>query len=130
MGALWVGIDVSKLRLDVAFRPSGEKLACDNDASGIKKLTKMLAARSPQLVVMEATGGHEYAAAVCLSKAGLPVAVANPRQVRAFARAKGKLAKTDPMPRARKASARSMPFSAVSPLPWKNTTTLASLGCV
>src|SRR6476646_11813847 len=53
--------------------------------------------KSPRLIVMEATGGHEYAAAVILSKAGLPVAIANPRQVRAFARAKGKLAKTDPI---------------------------------
>lgn len=97
MGELWVGIDVSKLRLDIAIRPTGEKLVYDNDTAGIGKLAKMLAARSPQLIVMEATGGHEYAAAVILTKAGLPVAVANPRQVRAFARAKGKLAKTDPI---------------------------------
>src|SRR5438270_11740749 len=95
MGELWVGIDVSKRRLDVAIRPDGGTLICDNDPAAIKKLAGMLALKSPRLIVMEATGGHEYAAAVILSKAGLPVAIANPRQVRAFARAKGKLAKTD-----------------------------------
>ena len=97
MGELWVGIDVSKRRLDVAIRPDGGTLICDNDTAAIKKLAGMLALKSPRLIVMEATGGHEYAAAVILSKAGLPVAIANPRQVRAFARAKGKLAKTDPI---------------------------------
>src|SRR6476660_4048166 len=97
MGELWVGIDVSKRRLDVAIRPDGGTVICDNDTAAIKKLAGMLALKSPRLIVMEATGGHEYAAAVILSKAGLPVAIANPRQVRAFARAKGKLAKTDPI---------------------------------
>jgi transposase len=97
MGELWVGIDVSKRRLDVAIRPDGKMLICDNDAAAIKELARMLALQSPRLIVMEATGGHEYAAAVILTKAGLPVAVANPRQVRAFARAKGRLAKTDPI---------------------------------
>ncbi len=58
----------------------------------------MLASKvAARLIVMEATGGHEHAAAVILSQAGLPVAIANPRQVRAFAVAKGKLAKTDPI---------------------------------
>src|SRR4029077_16340720 len=80
MGELWVGIDVSKRRLDVAIRPDGGTLICDNDTAAIKKLAGMLALKSPRLIVMEATGGHEYAAAVILSKAGLPVAIANPRQ--------------------------------------------------
>jgi transposase len=97
MGAVWVGIDVSKRCLDVAVRPAGETLSIDNDDAGIKKLVKMLAKWSPQLIVLEATGGHEYAAAYALMKAGLPVAVVNPRQVRDFARAVGKLAKTDPI---------------------------------
>jgi len=97
MGAIWVGIDVSKRCLDVAVRPTGETFSIDNDDTGIKNLTKTLAKRSPQLIVLEATGGHEYAAAYALMKAGLPVAVVNPRQVRDFARAVGKLAKTDPI---------------------------------
>ena len=97
MGAIWVGVDVSKQRLDVAIRPAGETWTISNDDAGIKTLVKVLAERSPQLIVMEATGGHEYAAAYSLMKAGLPVAVVNPRQVRDFARAVGKLAKTDPI---------------------------------
>ena len=95
MGAIWVGIDVSKQRLDVAIRPAGETLTVDNDEAGIKALSKELRKWSPQLIVLEATGGHEYASAYSLTKAGLPVAVVNPRQVRDFARAVGKLAKTD-----------------------------------
>ncbi len=97
MGAIWVGVDVSKQRLDVAIRPAGEVLTIGNDEAGIKALTKVLKEWSPQLIVLEATGGHEYAAAYCLMKAGLAVAVVNPRQVRDFARAVGKLAKTDPI---------------------------------
>src|SRR3982751_4472215 len=91
----WVGIDVCKRRLDVAIRPSGERLSFANDETGVKQLTQLLRTLSPQLIVLEATGGHEYAAAYALMKAGLPVAVVNPRQVRSFARAVGKLAKTD-----------------------------------
>ena len=97
MGAIWIGTDVSKRRLDVAIRPGGETFNVDNDETGIRNLVKMLAKRSPQRIVLEATGGHEYAAAYALMKAGLPVAVVNPRQVRDFARAVGKRAKTDPI---------------------------------
>ena len=97
MSAVWVGVDVSKQRLDVAVRPSGEVLTINNDDAGIKKFLKLMTKRSPQLIVMEATGGHEYACAYSLMKAGFPVAVVNPRQVRDFARAVGKLAKTDPL---------------------------------
>ncbi len=94
MGAIWVGIDVSKRCLDVAIRPAGETLSIDNDDAGIKKLVKTLTKWSPQLIVLEATGGHEYAAAYALMKGGLPVAVVNPRQVRDFARAVGKASST------------------------------------
>ena len=97
MSALWVGVDVSKQRLDIAVRPTGELLTIDNDETGITKLIKLIAKWSPQLIVMEATGGHEYACAYNLMKAGFSVAVVNPRQVRAFARAVGRLAKTDPL---------------------------------
>ena len=97
MNTTWVGIDVSKQRLDIAVRPTGEVLSVNNDEVGSKKLTRLIGKLSPQLIVMEATGGYEYAAAYSLMKAGLTVAVVNPRQVRDFARAVGKLAKTDPI---------------------------------
>jgi transposase len=97
MDAIWVGIDVSKQSLDVAIRPTGERFSVNNDDAGIKRLTRVLRKQPPQLIVLEATGGYEHATAYELSKAGLPVAVINPRQVRDFARAVGKLAKTDPI---------------------------------
>ena len=97
MGTIWVGIDVCKQRLDVAIRPIGEVLSVANDQGGVKRLIKVLRKWSPQLIVLEATGGHEYVAASSLMNAGLAVAVVNPRQVRSFARAIGKLAKTDPI---------------------------------
>src|SRR4051812_31116305 len=93
----WVGIDVCKRSLDVALRPTGELLSFPNDEAGVKQVTRDLRKLSPQLIVLEATGGHEYAVAYALMKAGLRVAVVNPRQVRSFARAIGKLAKTDPI---------------------------------
>src|SRR3954454_21959120 len=91
----FVGIDVSKHRLDVHARPSGESFATDYDDEGVAGLVERLAALAPALVVLEATGGLEVRLAAALAAAGLPVAVVNPRQVRAFARAAGRLAKTD-----------------------------------
>ena len=91
----FVGIDVSKRRLDVHARPSGEGFAVDCDDEGVAGLVGRLAALAPALVVLEATGGLEVRLAAALAAAGLPVAVVNPRQVRAFARAAGRLAKTD-----------------------------------
>ncbi len=88
-----VGIDVSKAALDVAVLPSGEVLQFTNDANGIEELAKKLAA--VDLVVMEATGGYETAVATALVAAGLRVAVVNPRQIRDFAKATGRLAKND-----------------------------------
>jgi transposase len=89
----FVGIDVSKRRLDVHLRPSGERFGLDYDDEGVAGLVERLAALAPALVVLEATGGPEVRLAAAL--AGLPVAVVNPRQVRAFARAAGRLAKAD-----------------------------------
>jgi transposase len=91
----FVGIDVSKHRLDVHARPSGESFATDYDDEGVAGLVERLAALAPALGVLEATGGLEVRLAAALAAAGLPVAVVNPRQVRAFARATGRLAKTD-----------------------------------
>ena len=92
-----VGIDVAKAHLDIAVRPSGEQWVVANDDAGIEALRGRLVALrpTPALVVLEATGGREIAVAAALAAAGLPVAVVNPRQVRAFARAIGQLAKTD-----------------------------------
>ncbi len=91
--SVYVGIDVSKAELEVAV--GGEAWTIPNDESGIETLLERLSERTPELVVLEATGGYETAAVASLAEAGLPVVVANPRQVRDFARATGKLAKTD-----------------------------------
>lgn len=90
-----VGIDVSKAMLDVAVLPSGEGLQFTNDANGIEELGKKLNCEAVGLVVMEATGGYETAVASALVATGLRVAVVNPRQIRDFARASGRLAKND-----------------------------------
>jgi transposase len=90
-----MGIDVSKAALDVAVLPSGEVLQFANDANGIDDLTKTLKSAAVDLVVMEATGGYETAVATALVGAGLRVAVVNPRQIRDFAKASGRLAKND-----------------------------------
>lgn len=93
--AVYVGLDVAKATLDVAVRPSGETWNVTNDEPGIATLVERLQAESPRLIVCEATGGFERAAVAAVAAAGLPVVVANPRQVRDFARATGQLAKTD-----------------------------------
>jgi transposase len=95
MEASWVGIDVSKSRLDVAVLPAGAAWGVENNEEGIRVLVKRVLALEPALVVMEATGGLEYPVAAALGLAKVPVAVVNPRQVRDFAKAMGKLAKTD-----------------------------------
>jgi transposase len=87
------GIDVSKETLDVALLPGAESLQFGNNEGGIDELTKRL--KAMDLVVMEATGGYETAVATALVAAGIRVAVVNPRQVRDFAKATGRLAKTD-----------------------------------
>lgn len=90
-----VGIDVSKEQLDVFFHPGGERLALANEPQGHRELRKRLSGERPRLVVLEATGGYEVPLVAALAGAGLPVVVANPRQVRDYARATGRLAKTD-----------------------------------
>ena len=92
---LFVGIDVSKDRLDVAVRPTGEAWQVSHDSRGISGLVERLGELAPQLVVLEATGGMEMALAGELAASKLAIAVVNPRHVRDFARAAGKLAKTD-----------------------------------
>jgi len=95
MDATYIGIDVSKDRLDVHVLPSGDAFAVARDGKGINELANRLVGMKVKAVVVEATGGFETVVAAGLSGAGLPVIVVNPAQVRAFARALGKRAKTD-----------------------------------
>ena len=92
---VFVGIDVAKDRLDVHLRPSAEAFAVARDGPGLAALAERLTAAGPSLVVLEATGGFEVTVAAALAAAKLPLAVVNPRQIRDFARATGRLAKTD-----------------------------------
>lgn len=92
---MFVGIDVSKDRLDVHLRPAGESFAVPRDGDGLERLAARLSTLGPALVVLEATGGFEITVAAALAGVGLPLAVVNPAQIRAFARAIGRLAKTD-----------------------------------
>lgn len=95
VSSIFVGIDVSKERLDVAVRPSGESESVSNDKAGIEALVKRLGESRPTLIVLEATGGLERDLTRALTSAELAVVVINPRQVRDFAKATGQLAKTD-----------------------------------
>jgi transposase len=92
---IFVGIDVSKDRLDVHVRPSGQSFSIARDGKGLDQLCIDLTALPAALIVLEATGGFEVTVAAALGGAGLPLAVVNPRQIRDFARATGQLAKTD-----------------------------------
>lgn len=93
--ARFVGIDVSKAYLDIHVRPTGEIFRLSHDEPGLATLIERVRPLAPTVVVLEATGGYEVTVAAALAGAGLPVAVVNPRQIRAFARATGQLAKTD-----------------------------------
>lgn len=97
MDSITVGIDVSKDRLDIAVRPSGEVFAIERNPAGLEQLTLRLGALSPNLVALEASGGFETVVAAALAAAQLPVVVVNPAQIRAFAKAIGQRAKTDPI---------------------------------
>ena len=91
----FVGIDVAKARVDVAVRPGGDGWSVVYDEAGVSGLVDRLQALGPTAVVLEATGGLEVPLASALATAGLPVVVVNPRQVRDYAKATGRLAKTD-----------------------------------
>jgi len=83
------GIDVSKDRLDVAVRPSGERFVVARTGAGLDELVARLKVLKPNPIVLEATGGFETVVVGALAGAGLAVAVANPAQIRAFAKAIG-----------------------------------------
>jgi transposase len=93
--AVFVGIDVAKDELVVAARPMNESWVAPNDDHGIEQLVARVRRAAPALVVLEATGGYERAVVAALAAAAVPLVVANPRQIRDFARATGQLAKTD-----------------------------------
>jgi transposase len=97
MDAQYVGVDVSKDRLDVHVRPSGEAFVVARDDKGLATLLDRLQAIRPRLIAVEATGGYETVVAAAVGGAGLPLAVVNPAQVRHYAQALGKRAKTDPI---------------------------------
>jgi transposase len=92
---VFVGIDVSKAQLDVALRPTNDCWQVNNEESGIADLVERLRTVQPTLIVLEATGGLEVPVTGALAEAGLPVVVVNPRHARDFAKATGRLAKTD-----------------------------------
>lgn len=97
MDCITVGIDVAKDRLDVAVRPSGELFVAERNGDGVELLVQRLRSLAPSLIALEATGGFETVVAAALGAAGLPFVVVNPAQVRAFAKAVGQRAKTDPI---------------------------------
>jgi transposase len=92
---VFIGVDVSKERLDVAVAPSGESMSFTNSEDGIALLADFLKPKNPELVLFEATGGWEMNAVNHLAAQRLPLVILNPRQVRDFAKATGQLAKTD-----------------------------------
>ena len=97
MDAIVVGIDVSKDKLDIAVLPQGQTFAISRDAKGLDGLIARLKPLAIEAVAVEATGGFEAVVAASLAAEGLPVIVVNPAQVRAFAKALGQRAKTDPI---------------------------------
>lgn len=122
-----VGIDVSKDRLDVAVRPGGEAFFVRRDGNGIAALIERLGPLGPAAIAVEATGGFETVVAAGLAGAGLPVIVVNPAQVRAFANALGKRAKTDPIDAGVIAHFVEATKPAIRPLPDEETQLLADL---
>lgn len=122
-----VGIDVSKDRLDVHALPGGEAFAVARDTSGLEALAERLRPLAPKVVAVEATGGFEMVVAASLAAGGLPVVVVNPAQVRAFAQALGKRAKTDPIDAAVIARFVAATNPEVRPLPDAETRHLSDL---
>jgi transposase len=125
--AIFVGIDISKTRLDIALRPTGSALTVPYDETGMTTVVQRLRTLSPAGIVLEATGGVEMLLSGALATAGLPVAVVNPRQVRDLARATGRLAKTDRLDAQLLAQFAEAVRPACRPLPDASTQQLAAL---
>jgi transposase len=94
---MYVGIDVSKAKLDAHVHPLGEAFTVSQSDDGHAELVRRLKAHDPAVIAIEATGGYERAVVAALAAASLPVVVVNPRQVHNFAKARGENAKTDPL---------------------------------
>jgi len=127
MEAIVVGVDVSKDRLDVHVHPSAESFAVARNAEGLDALIAKVAPLGVHAIAVEATGGFETVVAASLGAAGLPVIVVNPAQVRAFALALGKRAKTDPIDAAVIARFVEATKPEIRPLPDADTRLLADL---
>jgi transposase len=127
MDAVFVGIDVSKDRLDAHALPQGESFVVARNGEGLAQLVARLLNVAPALIAIEATGGFESIVAAALASAGLPVVVVNPAQVRHYAQALGKRAKTDPIDAAVIAGFARATRPAVRPLPDETTRLLADL---
>lgn len=127
MAAVIVGIDVSKEQLDVYVHPDGESFTVARDPEGLEVLVKQLGEVEPGLIALEATGGFETVVAAHLGTAGLPVIIVNPAQVRHYAQALGKRAKTDRIDAAVIARFAEATNPEVRALPDEDTRFLASL---
>ena len=123
---VFVGIDISKAQLDLALRPEGQFSAPNNEA-GFAQVLERLNAVHPTLVVLEATGGLEIPLTGVLAAAGVPVVVVNPRQVRDFAKATGRLAKTDALDAQTLAHFAEVMRPEPRPLPDEQTQALAAI---
>jgi len=123
---VFVGIDVSKAQLDIALRPEG-RFAASNDDAGFAQVIERLRAVPSALVVLEATGGLELPLTGALAAAGVPVVVVNPRHVRDFAKATGKLAKTDALDAQMLAYFAEVMRPGARPLPDEQTQMLAAI---
>lgn len=122
-----VGIDVSKQEVAVAVHPTGETWTSATTPAALETLVERLRSRAPAIVVLEASGGYEVPVVAACSAAALPVAVVNPRQVRAFAQAIGRTAKTDAIDAHVLALFGARVQPAVRPLPDAATQALAAL---
>jgi transposase len=127
MDACYVGVDVSKDRLDAHAHPAGASFSTARKGAGLEELVERLKPLAPALVAVEATGGFETVVAAALASAGLPVVVVNPAQVRHFAQALGKRAKTDPIDAAVIARFAEATKPQPRPLPDETTQLLADL---
>jgi len=127
MDATVIGIDVAKDRLDVCVRPGGESFIVARNSAGIEDLAERLKKLVPRVVAIEATGGFETVVAAGLAAAGVPLVIVNPAQVRAFAQALGKKAKTDPIDAAVIAHFVEATQAQPRPLPDETTRLLADL---
>lgn len=127
MEELFVGVDVSQDRLDVAVHPGGEAMVFSRCGAGLEALAERLKTANAAVIAVEATGGFETVVVAALAAAGLPVAVVNPAQVRSFARALGVRAKTDPIDAAVIARFAEATRPAIRPLPDEETIRLSDM---